>query len=95
MRTIVITLIPFVCALAQNLLVNGDFEQDISVGWTKDTSGYSIYIDRATDYEPDPDYELRVEKQTGSGYARVKQIVDIPSVNNIAFSVKAKLYAYD
>ncbi|MEO0165572.1 MAG: hypothetical protein ABIL39_05485 [candidate division WOR-3 bacterium] len=95
MRTIVITLIPFVCALAQNLLVNGDFEQDISVGWTKDTSGYSIYIDRATDYEPDPDYELRVEKQTSSGYARVKQIVDIPSVNNITFSVKAKLYAYD
>ncbi|MEO0216642.1 MAG: hypothetical protein ABIL14_06470 [candidate division WOR-3 bacterium] len=52
----IITILLFISAVsAQNLITNGDFEQDISVEWTKDTSGYYIYIDRATNYEPDPD----------------------------------------
>ncbi len=91
-----ITILLFVTVVsAQNLITNGDFEQALSVGWVQETLGYNTYIDRATHYDPDPDYELRVEKLTGSGSARVKQIVDIPSIDNITFSVKAKVYAYD
>ncbi len=95
MKYIIASLLLAGVLFAQNLLVNGDFEQPLSNGWAIDSGGYYIYIDRATTYDPDPDYELRVEKQAGSGFARARQIVDIPSVDNINFSVKAKLYAYD
>ncbi len=81
--------------VAQNLLTNGDFEQDLNIGWTRDSAGYYIYMDRATNYENDPDYEARTEKQVGSGYARLYQIVDISSPSDLTFSAKVKLYAYD
>jgi len=80
---------------AQNLLVNGDFEQDLSNGWLIDSSGLYITIDRGTTYEPDPDYEFHGEKGSGSGYIRVNQIVDISSTDNFNFFIKTKLYAYD
>ena len=48
-------------ALGQNLLTNGDFEQDLTVGWTYTDSGYGThYADRQTGYQPDPDEAARV-----------------------------------
>lgn len=57
----------------------------------------NVTIDRATDYDPDPDYEVYVYKGTDGGYCRLYQVAnifDIP-LNELNFSVNAKLYAYD
>ncbi|MEO0190100.1 MAG: hypothetical protein ABIL18_03880, partial [candidate division WOR-3 bacterium] len=62
---------------AGNWLVNGDFEEALNTGWTSTQSGSYIYIDRAITYEPDPDYEVRVEKGSGSGFATLSQTIDI------------------
>lgn len=80
---------------AGNWVINGDFEEDLSLGWTRSQSGFNIFIDRATTYEIDPDYEVRVQKGAGTGSARLLQITDITTPSEFNFSIKAKLYAYD
>ncbi len=77
------------------LLTNGDFEQDLSVGWTKSEFWPSIYdtTDRATNYNPDPDYEVRVKKYDYA-YVKLSQVVDIYTTD-LEFSVDAKLYAHE
>ena len=77
-----------------NLMINGDFEQPLTSGWLMDSSGVNIIIDRATSYDPDPNYEAQAYKGVGSGYTRLFQTVDVPSVQ-LTFSCNAKLYAYD
>lgn len=76
------------------LLTNGDFEQDIGVGWQQSSGGAAVIINRGTTYDPDPDHEIFLEKGTGSGYAKVLQQVSIPTVD-LAFSIDAKFYSYD
>ncbi len=80
---------------AGNWVINGDFEEPLNTGWTSTQYGSSIYIDRATTYEIDPDYEVRVQKGAGTGFARLSQIIDITTPSEFNFSIKAKLYAYD
>lgn len=73
----------FLCSVsAQNLLINGDFEQELSIGWTQSQggSGYK-YIDRDSTYHPDPDFEARCYLVSGSGWAKLSQTVDVPSAN--------------
>lgn len=82
------------CLFAGNFMTNGDFELPLSNGWQQSSSGSSIIIDRATTYDPDPDYEAQAYKGAGSGYARLLQVVDIP-VTDVDFSAKLKVYAYD
>lgn len=82
-------------ASAGNWLMNGDFEEELTTGWTVTQSGSSIYVDRATGYEPDPDYEARVEKGSGNGFVQVAQTIDITTPSEFTFSARAKLYAYD
>lgn len=79
---------------AGTFLTNGDFEQELNIGWEQITNGSNIIINRATNYDPDPDYEAYVYKGTGSGYAKLHQIVNIPTTD-LEFSVYTKLYAYD
>jgi hypothetical protein len=79
---------------ADNLLVNGDFEQTLSVGWQQTTLGIPFIIDRATHYDGDPDYEALVLKSSSNGFASLHQIVALLSTD-IIFSCNAKLYAYD
>ncbi len=83
--------------IAGDLMINGNFEQDLSNGWTQSSIGYSIIIDRATTYEPDGDYEAQVYKGAGSGSALLYQTVDLQNMplNQLQFSCKSKLYAYD
>jgi hypothetical protein len=83
--------------IAGDLMINGNFEQDLSIGWTQSTSGMYITIDRATTYEPDADYEAQVYKDVGSGFAMLYQTVDLQGMplDQLQFSCKAKLYAYD
>jgi len=80
MRRIVV-LLPLLLAIAssQNLLVNGDFEQELSVGWTRDSGGYGFFtMDRQTNLEPDPDFEARCSLYSGSGYCRLSQSAAVP-----------------
>jgi len=65
---------------AQELLTNGDFEQPLEVGWTVDTSGGYITINRDPNLQPDPDYEALVYKLY-TGYASIYQIVDLPNLS--------------
>jgi hypothetical protein len=95
MKIFLATLVMIGLLSAGNWLINGDFEQDLSTGWIATQSGSSIYIDRATTYENDPDYEVRAEKGAGSGFANLSQTIDITAPSEFNFSTKAKLYAYD
>jgi hypothetical protein len=94
MKHIFIILLSAAIANAGVLLTNGDIELVLGTGWSQASSGANIIIDRATTYDPDPDYEARVYKGSGSGYARLFQMVDIPTTD-LEFSVYAKIYAYD
>ena len=60
----------------QGMLVNGDFEQPIDVGWQLDTAGY-VFVNRDVAYHPDGDYEL-LDSLLYQGRGRVYQIVDVP-----------------
>jgi hypothetical protein len=76
-----------------NLLTNGNFEQPLTTGWLRDSNvTVNFIIDRATHYDPDSDFEAQVYKWTGTGYAKLYQRVDIPSVQ-LAFSCNTKLIA--
>jgi hypothetical protein len=79
-------------ASADELLINGNFEEPLTTGWTASTEGVSTVITRATHYDPDPDYEAHVSKATGNGYARLSQIVDLPGLDAV-FSANVNLFA--
>jgi hypothetical protein len=75
----------------QELLTNGDFEQDLSVGWTFTDSGYGTHTyDRATDYQPDPDYEAHTYQYDNPGWARLGQTVECPPPCNLRLTFWAK-----
>ena len=81
MTTKTLLLIPLALTLAfgQNLLTNGDFEQDLSVGWVQDTGGYGYKtFGRDTVYQPDPDYEALDSIYSGNGIGKLSQTVDVP-----------------
>ncbi len=64
--------------LSQNLLVNGDFEQELTVGWTYTDSGSGTHqARRDTTYHPDPDYEAWVYQYDNPGWTRLSQKVEV------------------
>jgi hypothetical protein len=79
-------------------VINGDFEQALTTGWTQSAAGTNWTITRGTNYHPDADYEAYCYKYgystTGSGHAILYQVVDIPSTA-IEFSAAVRLYAWD
>lgn len=93
-----LAIVAITASFAQNLVVNGDFEQALTTGWTQYSANSSGGITRSTTYDPDPDYEAYVYRigstSTASGYEDLYQIVDIPSTN-LQFHANLKLYAYD
>lgn len=93
MHRLLLLLVCAVLGFSSTLLTNGDFEQDLSVGWTAQFLGQltTDTIDRATTFDPDPDYELRVKKYDAS-YAKLCQEIDVPSTN-LDFSVSTRLLA--
>ena len=70
-------------AAAIELVDNGGFEDDQTIGWVEETVGSSATIDRSVGYDPDPDFEIRVEKLTGNGHARLDQTVAVPSADAV------------
>ncbi len=74
------------------LLINGDFEQPLTTGWSQ----YLVppgTIDRAVDYDADPDYEAQVAIYTKGVYGKLYQTVTIPTID-LRFSIKARLQAF-
>lgn len=66
-------------APAQELLVNGDFEQPLETGWVQTMGGSGTHtINRDTGYDPDPDYEAYCYQYDNPGYARLSQQVEVP-----------------
>ena len=79
LRTTILLTLLLALAFSQNLLTNGDFEQDLSVGWTRDSSGYGVRTtDRQADLHPDPDYEARCSLYSGAGSVALNQRVNVP-----------------
>ncbi len=74
--------------LGVELLENGDFEEDLSVGWTQDLGGSNYTIDRDTSYCLDPDYEAYVEKFLQT-YVELEQTVPVVGLN-LLFSGEAR-----
>lgn len=63
-------------AQAENLIVNGDFEQPLLPPWSLFTGGVCT-IERLTDLDPDPDYEVHVDL-AGGGAGQLIQVVPVP-----------------
>lgn len=78
-KTILLMTLLAVLGFGQNLLVNGDFEQDLSVGWVQTSGGYGTpTVNRGTTHQPDPDYEAMVQWYDNSGWIELGQVVDVP-----------------
>jgi hypothetical protein len=80
-------------AFASQFLTNGDFEQPLTIGWHDSLYGTNSSINRATHYDPDPDYEAYAYKGTGDGSTKLYQTVDVLTTD-LEFSINAKLYAW-
>jgi len=81
MRKLVLIPVLLLAAVAfgQELLVNGDFEQDLAVGWTHIDSGSGTHeVARATTYEPDPDNEAYIYQYDNPGSTILVQTVEVP-----------------
>jgi hypothetical protein len=81
--------------LSNKTLINGDFEQELTLGWTRNVSAlsYADEINRITDLDSDDDYELIIEK-INPGHIKLLQTVDILSAD-LQFSVNANLRAIE
>lgn len=87
-----VLVLPMLLALGfgQELLQNGDFEQELTVGWTYTDSGYGTHwAARDPGYQPDPDYEAQTYQYDNPGWARLAQVVDVPgTVLQLSFWAK-------
>ncbi len=88
---LVVTLL---CSIASGTtyVTNGNFEEILTVGWTEEHTATTYAIDRNTNYDPDPDYEVYIYESNSSGDAQIYQLFDIPTID-IDLSLNAKLYA--
>ncbi len=68
-------------AQGAELLINGDFEEALDVGWETLLVGDGASVDRGQDYDLDLDYEAHTRKLTGIGQATLTQTRMIPSPN--------------
>lgn len=93
MRYIVLLFGAICVGNAAVLLTNGDFEQELDVGWQQGIQGLcnADTLDRDQSYNPDPDYEVKVKKYDAS-YVRLYQAVNI-ATTDLEFSVSAKIKA--
>ncbi|MEO0078683.1 MAG: hypothetical protein ABIK86_06780, partial [candidate division WOR-3 bacterium] len=81
-RLLSVMLLVFGPALGQNMITNGDFEQDLSVGWTQNPVGAGTHtFDRGTGYHPDPDYEAYLQQYSGAGSTALDQMVSVTNLN--------------
>jgi hypothetical protein len=70
------------------LLENGDFESDLSLGWIQNLGGSNYEIDRDTLYHLDPDHEAYVEKFL-QVYCALEQTVPVVGLD-LLFTAEAR-----
>ena len=81
-RVVLVLLLTLGFAVAQNTIVNGDFEQDLTMGWIQDYGGAgTATFTRDPSYQPDPDYEAQSYLYSGSGWLELRQVVDITTLS--------------
>jgi len=83
MRSTAIFLVALVALASANLLVNGDFEQPIDVGWDTaavNSAGGDTFTRSDTLGQPAAGYAVAVRKYLAK-YASMSQTVDIPDVS--------------
>ncbi|MGD8396006.1 MAG: hypothetical protein PVF43_11075 [Candidatus Eiseniibacteriota bacterium] len=67
-----------VLSTPHEMLVNGDFEQEITVGWLQRLDASAATLERTTTAQPDPDYELRLTVANGVGTLAALQRFLVP-----------------
>lgn len=68
----------FGLAPASNLVVNGGFEQDLSVGWTYQQSGYGSRTNERRPWSPPDTGNYCYQRQYGGpGFAKLYQLIDV------------------
>ncbi|MBN2362904.1 hypothetical protein JXL83_02100 [candidate division WOR-3 bacterium] len=72
-----------------HLVQNGDFEAGLEQGWIQTASGGFQNFTRETALDPDPDYEVKVVKDSSSGYSMLYQTVPIRTTD-LTFSADVK-----
>jgi hypothetical protein len=92
MRQYVVLLLIVALGNAYDYVINGDFEQDLSVGWQEVSTDASVVFTRDTLYDSDPDYEACLQQGTGGGYGCLYQVCNFVTTN-MEFSLNAKLLA--
>jgi uncharacterized protein (DUF779 family) len=95
MRTTVIIVLAALAGLASaNLLLNGDFEQPMDVGWdtiAANAAGGDTFTWSDTLGQPTPGHAVAVRKYLAS-YASMNQTVDVPNVNlTLAFDARFQI----
>ena len=83
-----------VSASVYELVENGAYEQPLSVGWEENIVGSSMYIQRLTTLDLDPDFEVRAYTNNGSGSASLSQKLCLPSLDTV-FSANLRSSATD
>jgi hypothetical protein len=81
-------------ASSLNLVENGDFELPQTTGWSQSIAGSALYINRATSYDDDSDYEVNVSSSNGQGNARLWQRIAVPSTD-VYVAARLRGLAYD
>lgn len=81
-------------ASVMELAVNGGFEDPPEVGWEQQFNGSGFYLERATDLDHDPDYELKLRTANGHGQALLMQHLPLPALDTV-FSATLRSSAYD
>jgi uncharacterized protein (DUF779 family) len=93
MRTAVVLALALFAGLASaNLLVNGDFEQPVDVGWdtiSANAAGGDTFTWSDTLGQPTPGYAVKVRKYLAT-YASMNQTVDVPDAN-LTLSLDARM----
>jgi hypothetical protein len=72
---------------------NGDFEDDLSVGWTERIMGSGGSLQRLVGQDEDPDYELYARMASGDGVTSAYQRFAVPSVD-LVLSANLNCYAF-
>ncbi len=79
-----------VAATPLEMITNGDFEQELAIGWIERTGATSATITRTTTADPDPDYEVQLIVDNGVGALELVQRCPVPDLD---LSVSVKLSA--
>ncbi len=75
-----------------DLVLNGDFEEDLAVGWFERNDATASTILRTTLAHPDPDYEAQLSVDNGVGELGLVQRFPVPNLD-LAISADLKIYA--